>query len=925
MSKKFLNRIFAFVLVLCMVCSMNIMMASADETPSVSLSVYASRSGSTVNVSVSMDTPSTAIRGIQYRVTFDTEKLTYNGDASGSLFGWSFNSASSANSNGYVNCAGDSGSDITSGGTIATMSFTVKDSASGSASIGLSNGKGSLPDGTTFAANVSGTSIEVAGYKVTVESAENGEVSVSDTKPFKGDTVTVTTTPDSGYAVKSVSVTTSAGEAVAVSSSGNKHTFTMPGSAVTVSATFEASTYTISKGEVKNGTISIDKTSAKKGETVTVTATPSNGYENGKVTVSGVTVTDAGNDKFTFTMPADDVTVNATFSAKTYTITKGEVVNGSFTVASSAKTGDTVTVSTTPKNGYAVSQVKVSGASVKDAGSGKYTFTMPADNVQVDVTFAAKSYKITKAEVKNGSVSVASSAKYGDTVTVTATPSAGYEISKVTVSGAEVKDAGNGKYTFTMPAQDAKVSVTFAAKTSKITTEKTKNGKVEVVSSAKTGDTVEIKLTANKGCAVSSLVVKDASGKTVSTSGKGSVRTFKMPTSDVTISVTFEKTNFKVSLSAGNGGTASVDKTTAGYDDKVTITTKPNSHYKVDSVKVTDIDGKTVKAEGKDGKYTFKMPNSNATVKVTFKGEEYAISAGKVNNGSISVDSKGVYGSKISFQVNTEAGYAVSSVKVTCNGSAVSVSGTNGSYSFTMPAGDVAISAVTEEVVYSVWTEETENGTFEVSESYGKMGSVITVTTIPDEGYMVNSVTITDSRGNLVSFSGEEDVYTFKMPASNVMVEVSFEEIPEVTYKLTITQPENATISLDKENAGAGSTVTVTVTPKEGYQTVSVEVLNAAGETVDVKGSENVWTFVMPEEEVTIGAVVELIPVPEEESQEESEIAEESEMEEELNELQEEEGNSSALIWILIALALLIIAAIIAIIIILRRKNKSIS
>ncbi|MBR6763385.1 MAG: hypothetical protein IKM13_06505 [Clostridia bacterium] len=919
MKKNILNRVLALILVLCMACSMTVMV-SADDGPSVSLSVSAARSGNTVNVTVKMGTPSTAIRGIQYRVTFDTDDLTYNGDASGSIFGWSFSSSSSANSNGYVNCAGDSGSDVTSGGTLATMSFAIKESASGGSSFGLGNAKGSLPDGTTFAASTSGTSIEVAGYKVTVATAENGSVKVSDSKPFKGDTVTVTTTPDSGYVVKSVSVTTSGGDSVSVSSDGNSHTFKMPGSAVTVSATFGAKDYAVSKGDIKNGSVTIDKTSAKKGDTITVTATPADGYENPTVTVSGVTVTDAGNGKFTFTMPASDVTVNASFSAKTYTISKGETANGSFAVASTAKTGDTVTVTTTPKDGYEVSKITVSGATVKDAGGGKYTFTMPASNVTVNVTFGAKAYKITKDDVKNGSISVAASAKTGETVTVTVTPAAGYDIGKVTASGATLTNAGDGKYTFVMPASDVKISASFAAKTFKINTEKPKNGKMEVASSAKTGETVAIKLTANKGYAVTELIVKDASGKTIKTAGEGSTRTFTMPASDVTISVTFKKSDFKVSVSAGEGGSASADKTTAGYDDVVTVTVTPKDHYKVGSVKVTDADENSVKTESKDGKYTFKMPNSNVTVKVTFKGEEYTISAGNIENGKISVASKGTYGTKISFQVKEDEGFKVASVKVTADGKTVKVSGSNGKYSFTMPAAKVKIAATIEAVIYTITPQEAENGTFVIGADSGKMADVITVDTTPEEGYQVNSLTIFDAKGNLIPFSGENNAYTFVMPASNVTVAVSFEEIPIVTYTLNIAQPENATITLDKTDAGAGSIVTVTVTPNEGYQTVSVDVLSAAGEEIFASGNENVWTFIMPDGEVTVGATVE--PSPEPEPEPETEVEIESEIE---SEIEEEPApvktSNGALTWILLFVVLLLAAVAIIIIVILKKRR----
>jgi hypothetical protein len=74
---------------------------------------------------------------------------------------------------------------------------------------------------------------------------------------------------------------------------------------------------TVSK-EIANGTVTVDKPYAAKDAEVTLTVTPAEGYELDAVSVTGVTsdiavvVTDGK-----FTMPADAVTVNATFKSTT--------------------------------------------------------------------------------------------------------------------------------------------------------------------------------------------------------------------------------------------------------------------------------------------------------------------------------------------------------------------------------------------------------------------------------------------------------------------------------------------------------------------------------------------------------------------------------------------------------------------------------
>ena len=78
-------------------------------------------------------------------------------------------------------------------------------------------------------------------------------------------------------------------------------------------------TNTVSASTASNGKVSLDKSTAKKGNTVTVTVTPDAGYQLDKLTVTDakgktVDVTDKGNGKFTFTMPDSKVTITPTFS-----------------------------------------------------------------------------------------------------------------------------------------------------------------------------------------------------------------------------------------------------------------------------------------------------------------------------------------------------------------------------------------------------------------------------------------------------------------------------------------------------------------------------------------------------------------------------------------------------------------------------------
>ena len=71
-------------------------------------------------------------------------------------------------------------------------------------------------------------------------------------------------------------------------------------------------------GTAENGSVTVSPKNATKGSTVTVTVKPDDGYQLDKLTVadakgSTISVTDKGNGKYTFTMPASKVTVTPKF------------------------------------------------------------------------------------------------------------------------------------------------------------------------------------------------------------------------------------------------------------------------------------------------------------------------------------------------------------------------------------------------------------------------------------------------------------------------------------------------------------------------------------------------------------------------------------------------------------------------------------
>lgn len=316
-------------------------------------------------------------------------------------------------------------------------------------------------------------------YSVSINQQTGGTVSVDKTTANYQDTVTITATPAAGYELSSFSVTDASSQTVTVTTSGNTGTFSMPASNVTVRANFGKKNYTITKfgtpaegGSAASVKINSQEASRYKlGDVLTITGTPNAGYKLKSITYqvgSGSTQTLSGN---TLTITEDyigDLSFVANYEAlPTYAITTNyDSSMGSLGVdKSSTYEGDTVTITTSPKSGYKL--VSVSAIGAEDGTTLPVTdnkFTMPAQAVTVTATFEAyQNHNVTVASgITGGTVSVSpTSAKFGDTVTITHSPEEGYVFKSVSATTTDGKSLDLTNSTFKMPDQDVIVSATF--------------------------------------------------------------------------------------------------------------------------------------------------------------------------------------------------------------------------------------------------------------------------------------------------------------------------------------------------------------------------------------------------------------------------------------------------------------------------------
>ena len=205
-----------------------------------------------------------------------------------------------------------------------------------------------------------------------------------------------------------------------------------------------------------SGTASASASKSIAGETITLSATPSDGYIfSGWEVVSG----DVSISNNQFVMPAEDVVIKATFTddPNIFSITVSSDGNGTASSSvSAAEQGATISLTASPNPGYKLKQWNVLSGGVSISND---SFTMPAADVEIQAVFEPIVYTITVAQSPNGTASASvDTGIIGDTVYLTATPAKGYVLNYWEFTPAIVTATDNQ---FIMPAANITVKPVF--------------------------------------------------------------------------------------------------------------------------------------------------------------------------------------------------------------------------------------------------------------------------------------------------------------------------------------------------------------------------------------------------------------------------------------------------------------------------------
>ena len=636
--------------------------------------------------------------------------------------------------------------------------------------------------------------------------------------------------------------------------------------ATVIYATYEINNYDIdyvfdsAKGTV-TGPANADYNAA-----VTANVTPKTGYKIDTVTATyldannvkqGIVFTSIPSDKeaggnYVFTMPAvkagTKVTFTATFTEITRTVYLGKVDHAAVTINGidaedyhvNANYNSTVTIKVTPDAGYKLTGLTVTKrgdattvvkdfASTLAAAGGSYNFTMPAYDVDVNVTIIPIEYNVTWNNDAHSTITnVPGGYDYKEAVSFSVTPEAGYQIKSVkasyldenglkrniTFDSDEPTDlTAKCDYAFTMPLNDVSIVVVTEPIIYKVSVNVNGSGAYRLNSNdtdvkwttAAYKSTVKITPEPALGWELSTIT--SSNGDAITANGDGTYTLSMDKHEDVTVNITYIQTTYNIGYNTPANGTISLNDLTKQYQHDANFTVTPADGYQIKSVigTYTDENGKqqtiTFKAKPSDivagGVYTFVMPAANVSVVVAFEEITYKVVTGSViGEGSIKLNTYDTanitakYGETVKITATPKAGWYLKTLTVTNDKTQTEVAyspalaAAGGDYTFTMPSSDVTVSAEFAKITYNIGTDITYAGygTITVAPTASE-GDKVDFTVTPNYGYKIkaDSVYVKDKDGHAVAMAS--GAYSFTMPAKDVTVYVTFVKIKyEVTF-----------------------------------------------------------------------------------------------------------------------------------------------
>ncbi len=660
---------------------------------------------------------------------------------------------------------------------------------------------------------------------------------------------------------------------------GWQYKFDMPAGNVEIYADFTAIDYNITN--ITPNDIQILKQVANYEENISVKVDAKTGYSvkayfiyelNGQNVESEIELDE--NLEGTFKMPASDISVEARYTEIWYTVRKSAPANGSFKLekvrdnnsVEITESDDAVGVKDTlkiseilPATGYSVDEIYyiVTGSDVHypiTLTNGEYLLQGQAQNIEIFVTFKKVDYSLSKQPALNGAFELlkdghaVEGANYGDEITISITPNIGYKIQKVIVNGTEIS-AENGQYSFEMPASNVSVEVLFEKELYTITlsegiTDLSQEG------GAYYGDSITFKVSSKVGYDLSGVQVKytlssDGTQKTITPILDGDTYSFDMPNANVKITAFYVVKNYSITNANVDNIIDLVEN--ANFNDVVSFLVDEKEGYKLSVYYRIENVAEKFPITGTDGSYEFTMPAGNVTVYAVYTAKNYTITN---FDSDVIIDllDNANFNELVSFYVEDKVGYDLSVYYIIENSTEKhSITGIDGSYEFSMPAGNITVYAA-----YTAKSYKINNKNFDalpdlVGEARFNEEIMFSIYNPDGREYKVYYVIEGSTEEHVLDVN--EEMYVFTMPAGNISL------YAEIVYSVR-TNAEHGTFDVLQDDnkvlgAVAGKELTIANIKADTNYEIDEVYYMANGQKTVINLDESA-TFIMPEADIEV-------------------------------------------------------------------------
>ncbi len=499
-------------------------------------------------------------------------------------------------------------------------------------------------------------------YAIIPIAGPNGII-ISDgaTTVSQGDDKVFTIAPDSGYAVKDVTV-----DGVSVGAV-RSYTFEDVADNYKIVASFTDITRAIASHANPGGSITPSgEVIVAKGVSQTFQIKPDPGYAIANVKVDGKS--EGAKDTVTYLdVTTDDHKIEASFTDDYYTITTtiaGESHYGKISprgpVAVAHGASPKFWIEAEP--GYEIEDVKVDGSSF--GVTKRCIFFNVTDNHTIETTF--KGFKIAVGAVSNGAILPSGgSAHVGHrgNKTFTIAPDPGYIIENVTVDGSSIGAVTS--YTFeSVTSDDHRINASFIPKKYTITADSGANGAVYPSGSITIdhGASQAFVIIPDEGYAIANVKLDGVS--------RGAVMSYVFDDVDNNhiIEASFTEGCTILARADINGTIFPSGSVTVVPGSSARFTITPDNGFEVDDVIMEDtVMTSAISLSGSPNVYDFdNVTSDGATVKVTFSAIIYTITVSSGLNGAISPSGSVpvLMGNNQTFTITPDSGYAIADVKV---------------------------------------------------------------------------------------------------------------------------------------------------------------------------------------------------------------------------------------------------------------------